>query len=75
MEEAPRRLAADNAQPELRARVRVYIDGDMLRDIMAYDVDQGWVLIVQHDDNGHRRQCSGEWLCERVYGRVKAVLL
>lgn len=59
----PRRIAPDEDPPGmLRSRLRVFVDGDLLRDVVAYDIDEGWVLLVKHDDG---------FLARKVFGKVE----
>lgn len=74
--EAPRRIGPTEAVPEeIRERLRIYIDGDLLRDIVAYDVDRGFVMVIGHGDCGERIQSDDCYTLHRYYGDVQAVIL
>ena len=66
----PRRLAFNEACAIPRARLRVFVDGDMLRDVVVYDCDKGEATVIAHDDNGNRISIGDRWLCQEVAGNV-----
>lgn len=72
--ETPRRLSPidGDAEPDLRGRLRVFVDGDLLRDVIGYDCDEGWIMAIMHDDNGKRMARGDCWLAYRVFGDVVA---
>lgn len=79
MNQAPPRLSANGehglpVDPDVATRVMVTVDGDLLRDLIAYDAIEGWVEVVAHDDKGRRRTEGAFWVCHRIFGKVKAVL-
>lgn len=79
MNEAPPRLSANGehglpTDADIAPRVMVTVDGDCLRDVIAYDAIEGWVEVVQHDDNGERIREGRFWVCSRIFGKIKAVL-
>lgn len=69
---APRRVAiGDTCDPGLRRRLRVFVDGDLLRDIVAYDADEGWVMAVRHDECGCRMMNGDCYVVGVVFGDVR----
>lgn len=71
--EAPRRLlVCDDSEGRLRPRLSVLLDGDSLRDVVAYDCDAGWVIALKHDDNGKRMRQGEFFLAVRRHGLVTA---
>jgi len=74
--EAPRRLmVCDDSEGRLRPRLRVLLDGDSLRDVIAYDCDAGWIVVLKHDDSGNRMTEGDCFIAERRHGKVTAVLV
>jgi hypothetical protein len=55
-------------------RVRVFVNGDMLRNVIAYDIDAGWVEAIIHDDRGQPVRTGDGWQVARHYGAVKVAL-
>lgn len=72
---APRRLGIDDHAGGLRDYIRVTVDGDALRDVVAYDCDEGWALVLNHDDRGERVVRGGDYLAHPVFGYVRAEVL
>lgn len=74
---APRRYSSldPDYRPEIGERVRVTVDGDLLRCVVAYDCDEGWLETLAHDYNGVSEIVHGEVRTRRYYGIVEAVLL
>lgn len=66
----PIRLAFDEPCAIPRARLRVFVDGDMLRDVVAYDCEQGVALVIAHDEQGNRMMIGERWLCREFAGNV-----
>lgn len=59
----------------MRDYIRVTVDGDALRDVVAYDCDAGWALVISHDDEGRRMCRGGHYVAHKVYGYVRAVVI
>lgn len=72
---APDRLDSATCDPALACRIRVTVDGDMLRCVTAYDASAGWVEILAHADNGFLEHCDGDFVKRRIYGKIRAVLM
>ena len=70
MSEAPRQMSADMDCGIARDRLRVFVDGDMVRDVLAYDCDAGWLACLVHDDEGNRMMDGESWLYKRIYGAI-----
>jgi len=71
MTTAPRRITmGDDTPTDIRDQVLVLLDGDRLRDVIAYDVDEGWVMHVKHDDAGERVSSGDCYTVHKVYGSV-----
>lgn len=79
MTDAPIRLSANGEYgfPTIdnKSRVRVTIDGDSRRLVIAYDLEEGWVETVRSDDRGQPVLHDGTYLCQREYGDVAAIIL
>jgi hypothetical protein len=79
MTAAPRRLSVDGeyglpVDKEVAIRVRVFIDGEECRYVIAYDCDEGWAECHALDDHGRVVHMKGEYATRRHYGDVKAIL-
>lgn len=59
--------------PKVPARsVRVLIDGDMPRGVVAYDVTAGWADLLLYDEHGALvMNGAGGFLTRRVTGKVE----
>lgn len=55
--------------------VRLTINGDSRRLVLAYDMEQGWVETVCVDDRGHCLVRGDEYVYQREYGNVVAIIL
>lgn len=56
--------------------IDVFIDGDRVRNIVAYDVTAGWVEFAAIDDHGRwMRASGGDFLVKRAFGAIRAVVL
>ena len=69
----PRKGSVDGAHglPVIRAKlVRVFVNGDMPRGVVAYDCDAGWADVLVWDDAGHVLSDGEHYLTQRVRGRV-----
>lgn len=71
MTEAPRRLGLCDGG-NLRPLIRVTVDGDALRDVIAYDCDAGWIMFLVHDDCGCLIPDGPLFEAELRFGRVDA---
>lgn len=56
-------------------RVRVTVDGDLFRCVVAYDCDEGWLETLAHDDKGVSEIVKGEVRTRLYFGKVEAVLI
>jgi hypothetical protein len=76
MTAAPRQLSANGEHGfpihPCCGRVRVFCDGDMLRNVIAYDADAGWVEVIAHDDCGQLMRREGFWVVTRYKGAIQA---
>lgn len=78
MTDAPPRLSVTGndgipvAPLDLRQRIRVFVDGDLYRCVVAYDVPAGWIEIFEHDERGMLVHRDGEFVTRRVTGKVVA---
>ena len=79
MTDAPVRLSANGEHgfPTIddKSCVRLTIDGDSRRLVIAYDMEEGWVETVRADDRGYPVIHDGTYLCQREYGNVVAIIL
>ena len=79
MADAPVRLSANGEYgfPTVddKSCVRLTIDGDSRRLVIAYDMEAGWVETVRADDRGNPVIHDGAYLCQREYGSIVAVIL
>lgn len=76
---APRRCSTDGRcgypQPTDPARLRVLIDGDMLRGVVAYDIDEGWADVLLWDEDGNPVMRNGQFVATRRSGVIKVYLV
>lgn len=74
---APRRYATTDPayNAEIGQRVIVTVDGDMLRHVVAYDCDEGWIDAVAHNEYGVMVEFDGQYVTRRYFGEVKAMLV
>lgn len=53
-------------------RIRVYIDGDMPRGVVAYNLNEGWADILTYDEQGALvTNGIGGFIARRVTGKVE----
>lgn len=81
MTDAPRQLAVSGQYGFPRPpgdwehrMIRVFVDGDCKRGVVAYDADAGWVDVLRYDPVGGIMRLRGGFLVRRVHGKVRAVL-
>lgn len=76
MTAAPRQLSANGEHGfpihPCCGRVRVFVDGDMLRNVIAYDADAGWCEVIAHDEHGQLMRIDGRWRVQRYLGAIRA---
>lgn len=76
---APARLSANGEYGfptvDRKSRVRVTIDGDSRRLVIAYDMVEGWVETVCADDKGQPMRHDCDYVTKREFGEVVAVIL
>lgn len=76
---APLQLSASGeygfpvASAELALKLRVFVDGDQLCRVAAYDMAAGWCDCVAMDDNGMVMD-GDEYALTRHHGKVLAVV-
>ena len=51
--------------------IRVFVDGDMPRGVVAYDVLEGWADVLCWDDDGNPLHNGEDFVSQRVYGKVE----
>lgn len=77
--EAPKQLSADGRygfpSPDHLRTVRVTINGDARRLVVAYDVDAGWVECPLLDEKGHPQHINGEYIFKREFGKIRAIII
>lgn len=56
-------------------KVRVTINGDSRRAVVAYDINAGWVESAALDERGLVLLRGDEWVYKREYGTVGVVIL
>lgn len=75
---APRQLSANGEYGfpigVAVGRVRVFVNGDMLRNVIAYDMDESWVEVVPHDDKGKLIRVGDAWQIVRHHGTIRVDL-
>jgi len=72
---APRKASVDGLHglPAIKAEtVRVTIDGDMLRGVVAYDCDEGWADVLVWDDAGQTLHNGEFFVTHRISGKIEA---
>lgn len=74
---APRRYSTFDPgySQEIGERVRVTVDGDLFRCVVAYDCDEGWLETLAHDYYGVSEIVKGEVRVRRYHGKIDAVLI
>lgn len=74
---APRRYSTfdPNYDPAIGERVKVTVDGDFFRYVVAYDCEEGWLETVAHDYFGVWETVGDEVRTRRYYGKIQAVLV
>ena len=76
---APVRLSANGEHgfPTIsnESCVRLTINGDSRRLVIAYDMEEGWVESYCVDDQGDLLIRNNEYVCKREYGSVVATIL
>lgn len=76
--DAPRQLSANGEhgfpKHPNQGRVKVFVGGDMLRNVVAYDLDAGWAEVITHDDNGALMRLGEGWGIRRYLGKVKVFI-
>lgn len=80
MTEAPVRFSANGeyglpTDRQLARRLRVFVDGDLLRAVVAYDIEAGWIEVHERNDNGLLVHRDGEWAHRRIHGRVQVLVM
>jgi len=79
MIETPRQLSANGEHgfpiASKADKVRVTLNGESRRAIIAYDMVAGWVESINLDDNGMPLHRDGEYFIKREYGKITAVIL
>ena len=57
-------------------RIRVYINGDLKRGVVAYDMIEGWADVIAWDEQGEPRLTdTGDYIAQRYRGKIVAVLV
>ena len=51
--------------------VRVFVDGDMPRGVVAYDCDAGWAEVLVWDDFGAPLHDGENYVVQRLAGKVE----
>lgn len=75
MTDAPRRIVpADDYSAAFRETVRVFIDGDMPRGVLGYDIEEGWALVCEFGEDGQPIRNGAYWQTRIVTGKIKAVI-
>ena len=80
MTQSPPRLATDGREgfpnPVDAQSIRVYIDGDLKRGVVAYDMIEGWADVIAWDEDGEPRLTdTGDYIAQRYRGKIVAVLV
>ena len=53
------------------SNVRVLVDGDMPRGVVAYDIVAGWAEVIIFDDEGRPLHDGVNLITQRIYGHVE----
>ena len=53
--------------------LRVFIDGDMPRGVIAWNADEGWAEVMVWNDDGTAVGGASDPQTRRVYGKVNVV--
>ena len=54
-----------------RKAIRVTVNGDMPRSVVAFDADAGWVDVIQWDDDGRPLHNGEDFVTQRLHGTVE----
>lgn len=66
------RKASAKTHPELcRPVIMISIDGQCSREVLAYDMDEGWADVVARDEDGHIIAKYGQLQSNRRYGVIR----
>lgn len=58
--------------PKVKAdSVRILIDGDMPRGVVAWNAEEGWADILDRDEHGSFVQIDGKTRTRRIYGKIE----
>lgn len=73
MRQPPRRLSVDDDDDfvELRRNITVFVNGERMSRVLAYDIDEGFVTRIACDERGAILVENCEVVTEIVYGRVQ----
>lgn len=75
----PRRGSVDGSTPPrippfVGERLQISLDGDVKRNVVAYDMDYGWLILVPTDDHGtFLVDDNGEFLQALLWGKVEVI--
>lgn len=80
MTQAPPRMATDGRvgfpRPADDADIRVFIDGDLKRGVVAYDMVAGWAdVILWREDGKAQLTDTGDFIAHRYRGKIVAVIV
>jgi hypothetical protein len=72
MREPPRRLDAvlDLGNPDIY-NVKIFLDGDCVRECVSYDAEAGWIEQFAKDYRGKLLVCGDEFKIIRKRGKVR----
>jgi len=78
--QAPQRIATDGREgfpcPLDSGAIRVYINGDLKRGVVAYDMIEGWADVIAWDEQGEPRLTdTGDYIAQRYRGKIVAVMV
>jgi len=75
MTQAPRRVVPKDDLPrEVRELIKVFVDGDMPRGVLGYDMDEGWAVLCEFDDAGDPIRIGEFYKTRIVTGKIRAVI-
>ena len=80
MSHAPIRFSANGehgfpSAHDIVHRLRILVDGDMLRGVLAYDMEAGWVEVAETNGRGEYVRMNGQYIARRIIGAVKVVIV
>ena len=75
----PRRGSVDGSTPPripqvVGGRLQISLDGDVKRNVIAYDADFGWLILISTDETGmFMIDDNGDFVQSLLWGKVEVL--